>query len=322
MTEGVGANGVGDRGSSPMALNLARALIPLGRNVLPFLPERPSQFVMGGAMGRLPQLWGLVDQGQRVRNARRAFEQALPDEDTDVLYARWVRAKGRGIATSLIYLSRWIKGRGSRLIGPADELELPTGPCVVAFLHYSIDPLVQLACIAAARDDLSVRWPMYPIQPGEEDDRKLWLGGDEVPPQIAEMLLPITDPRWMATAVSHLEARGTVFIAIDAPFDSNRAARSSIPIGRARLPLAPSIELFSGVEGVQLLFASPQPKSRSTWVFDVRRAADVEGLARLAGEWIESHPLHWSGWPFLFWRENATVMRENARAIRAPGALR
>ncbi len=305
-----------------MALGLARRLIPLGRHVMPLLPERPSQFVMGGAMGRLPQLWGLRAQGQREGNARRAFELAFPDEDADELYARWVRSKGRGMATNLIYLSRWIKGRKSRLIRPAGEFELPTGPCVVSFLHYSIDPMVQLACIAAARDDLSVRWPMYPIQPGEEDDRKIWLGGNEVPPRIAEMLLPITDPRWMARAVAHLERGGTVFVAIDAPFDSNRAARNSISIGRARLPLAPSIELFAGVEGVRHLFAWPRPRPRSTWDFDVRQSPDVEGLARLAGEWIESHPLHWSGWPFLFWRENATVMRENATVIRAPDAMR
>jgi hypothetical protein len=52
-------------------------------------------------------------------------------------------------------------------------------------------------------------------------------------------------------------------------------------------------------------------------MLDVRPAASVEELAGFAGEWIESHQEHWAGLPFLAWRHDATVMRENVRRLRA-----
>jgi hypothetical protein len=274
--------------------------------------------VISEALGRWPQLWGLSANSRRMQEAHRAFELAFPEEDADALMARWVLARGRGMGTSLSYLSRWIDGRHSRLVQASPDLQLPEGPSVVAFLHYMVDPTVQLACISAAGNDLRVRWPIYPILPGgTEDDRELWLYGAEIPPRIAETLLPITDPRWVGTAFGHLEEGGTVFLSIDAPLDSNRGARFSIPVGQARLPIAPSIEMFSRVEGVQLALAWPQPRTRSSWVVDIKRAASVDELARLAGDWIESHHQHWSGWRFLVWRENAMSMRENVMKTQA-----
>lgn len=219
------------------------------------------------------------------------------------------------MAACVNYLSRWTAGKRSRLIQPVPGFELPEGPCVFACLHYSIEPLVQLACMAAA-PARRVRWASYPMQPGVEDDRDLWLAGTEIPPQIAETLLLITDPRWVATGIDHLREGGTIFLAIDAPFDANRPAATAIPAGRSQLPLTPSVELFAGVEDVRLVLAWPYPRSRTSWMLDVRQATSVDELADLAGEWIEAYREHWAGWPYLVWRENATVMRENVARLR------
>lgn len=304
-------------GASPKALMLSQRLIPLGRRVLPRLPERPTQLAMGEVLGRWPQLWGLGASSGRVRSSRRAFELGFPDEDVEDFLNRWVMARGRGMATCLSYMARWIRDRPSRVIRPGPDFELPTGPCVVAFLHYAIDPIAQIACISAAREDLSVRWPYYPMQPGIEDDRELLLAGNEIPARIAETLLPITDPSWVAIALDHLTDGGTVFTAIDTPFDSNRRASTSISVGRASLPLSPSIELFARVEGLQIVLAWPRPKSRTSWTLDLKPAASVEELAELASEWIEAHREHWAGWPYLVWRENASHMRENVMRIHS-----
>jgi len=219
------------------------------------------------------------------------------------------------MATTVSYLARWIRGRRSRLVQPGPEHRFPRGPSVVAFLHYSIDPIVQLACIAAAEEELSIRWPTYPMQSGVEDDRELWLAGNEIPTRIEQALLPITDPSWVAVACDHLRGGGTVFISIDAPFDANRRAGSSIQVGRARLPMSPSVELFAKIEGVQLALAWPRPTGRSRWVFDLKPVDDVDGLGRQAGAWIQAHYQHWAGWPYLVWRENAAAMRENVKAL-------
>jgi hypothetical protein len=306
----------GGGGAPARALRLSRGLAPLSRKTLPRLPERPTQLAMAEAFARWPGLWGLTASGVRVQAARLAFERAFPDRDVDRLLSEWVRARGRGMAACVNYLLRWTKGRHSRLIRPTAELELPDGPCVLAFLHYSIDPLVQLACMAAA-PDRRVRWASYPMQPGVEDDRELWLADTEMPAEIAETLLLITDPRWVARGIDHLGRGGMLFIAIDAPFDANRAARAAISAGRARMPLTPSVELFAEVEDVRLLLAWPYPRSRTSWALEVREAACIEELAGLAGDWIESYGEHWAGWPYLVWRENATAMRENVTRLRA-----
>jgi hypothetical protein len=310
----------GDSVTPPRALRFSQRLAPLSARTLPWLPERTNQLAMGGAFARWPELWGLRASGPRCQGSRRALERAFPDQDVDRLLSEWVRERSRGVAACVNYLARWTKGRPSRLIRPVPGFELPDGPCVFAFLHYSIDPAVQLACMSAA-PGRRVRCVNYPIQPEIEDDRELWLAGAEIPPEIAEMLLMVTDPRWVATGIDHLEEGGAIFMALDAPFDAYRPATATIPVGRTQLPLAPSIELFADVEDVQLVLAWPYPRSRGSWMLDVRQAASVDELAGLAGEWIESHQEHWAGLPFLAWRHDATVMRENVRKLRAGIAL-
>ena len=310
----------GDSVTPPRALRFSQRLAPLSARTLPWLPERTNQLAMGEAFARWPELWGLRASGPRCQGSRRALERAFPDQDVDRLLSEWVRERSRGVAACVNYLARWTKGRPSRLIRPVPGFELPDGPCVFAFLHYSIDPAVQLACMSAA-PGRRVRCVNYPIQPEIEDDRELWLAGAEIPPEIAEMLLMVTDPRWVATGIDHLEEGGAIFMALDAPFDAYRPATATIPVGRTQLPLAPSIELFADVEDVQLILAWPYPRSRGSWMLDVRQAASVDELAGLAGEWIESHQEHWAGLPFLAWRHDATVMRENVRKLRAGIAL-
>jgi len=308
------AEGAGARATK--ALRFSQGLAPLARKTLPRLPGRPTQFLMGEVFARRPGLWGLTSSSVRVQASRRAFERSFPDQDVERLLSAWVMARGRGMAACVNYLARWTTGRPSRLIRLAPAFELPDGPCVFASLHYSIDPLVQLACMALA-PGRNFRWASYPMQPGVEDDRELWLANAEMPPEITTTLLSITDPRWVAQGIDHLREGGTLFMAIDAPFDGNRPAMTTIPAGRSRLPLTPSVELFAEVEDVRLVLAWPSPRSRTSWTLDVRRAASVEELGGLAGEWIESHREHWAGWPYLVWRENATAMRENVKSLRA-----
>lgn len=306
----------GEIATPPRALRFSQRIAPLSERTLPWLPEKPTQVAMGGAFARWPGLWGLTPSGARFRGSRQAFERAFPDQDVDRLLSEWVMARGRGMATCVTYLSRWSKGRRSRIIHPAPGFELPDGPCVFAFLHYSIDPLVQLACLAAA-PGRRVRYANYPMQPEIEDDRELWLAGAEIPAEIDEMLLMVTDPRWVATGIDHLREGGTIFMALDAPFDAYRPAMTTIPVGRTHLPLAPSVELFAGVEDVRLVLAWPYPRSRTSWTLDVRQVGCVDELAGLAGEWIASHQEHWAGLPFLAWRGTATAMRENVSRLRA-----
>lgn len=306
----------GGSATSPRALRFSQRIAPLSGRMLPWLPERPTQFAMGEVFARWPGLWGLTASGKRVRTSRQALERAFPDQDVDRLLSEWVRAKGRGMAACVNYLARWTRGRRSRLIRPVPEFGLPDGPCVFAFLHYSIDPLAQLACMSAA-PGREVRCANYPMQPGVEDDRELWLANAETPPEIVETLLSVTDPRWVAKGIDHLRGGGTIFMAIDAPFDSNRPARATISAGRSQLPLTPSVELFAEVEDVQLVLAWPYPRSRRSWMLDVRQAASVDQLAGLAGEWIESYGEHWAGWPHMLWREKATAMRENVTRLQA-----
>lgn len=308
--------GEGGGAAETRALRLSQRLAPVSRRALPWMPERPTRFAMGETYARWPGLWGLTRSGNRVRTSREAFERAFPDEDADRFLSEWVRAKGRGMAACVGYLARWDRGRRSRVIRPVPGFELPDGPCVFAFLHYSIDPLAQLACMSGA-PGRSVRCVNFPMQPGLEDDRELWLVGAETPPHITEMLLSVTDPRWVARGVEHLRGGGTVYMAMDSPFDANRRAPTTIPVGRSRLPLAPSLELFAATEGVRLVLAWPYPRNRGSWLLDVRPAASAGELARLAGEWIEAHREHWAGWPYLVWRQPATAMREHASRPRA-----
>jgi hypothetical protein len=306
--------------SAPRALRFSQRLAPLSERTLPWLPEWSNQLVMGGAFSRWPGLWGLTASSARFQESRLTLERAFPDQDVDRLLSEWVRARGRGMGVCVNYLARWKKGRPTRLIRPTPGFGLPDGPCVFAFLHYSIDPVVQLACMSAA-PGRSVRCVTYPIQPEIEDDRELWLAGAEIPPEIAEMLLKVTDPRWVATGIDHLREGGAIFMALDAPFDAYRPAMTTIPVGQTQLPLAPSVELFADVDDVQLVLAWPYPGPRGSWMLDVRRAASVDELAGLAEEWIELHLEHWAGLPFLTWRLDAPAMRDNVRKFRAGIAL-
>jgi hypothetical protein len=256
--------------------------------------------------------WGLFSDGGRVHDVRRAFLLAYPGENAAFFLDSWLRVRRDALAANLNYLSRWYVGRDSCMVRVRPTLRQWTGggPLVVVFLHYSIDPVMQLSCLTSY-PDVSFRWPMYPMQPGDEDDRALWLTSSELPRVLADVMLSIADSRWIVDAIGHLNTGGAVMMALDAPFDASRKASASVAVGAAALPIAPSIELFHRATDARLAFAWPQPESDSTWTLDFVLARDLEEISVLASHWIETHWSHWSGWPYLVSRESAILMRRN-----------
>jgi hypothetical protein len=295
----------------PSAFALALRAVPLGRRLLPRLPERTSQIAMRRAIRRWPEPWGLFDDGERVRDVRQAFVLAFPSEDVDLFANRWVAARSDALAATLNYLSRWVVGRESRMVHTEPSAHLRTERAsVVVFLHYSVDPVMQLACLTT-HPELNFRWPMYPMQPNDEDDRALWLTRIEVPPSIAKALLPVTSPRWVVDAIGHLKRGGSLMIALDAPFDAGCTPTFSVAIGAARLPIAPTIELFARTTDAQLIFAWPRRGPDRTWALDFVGVGETHELSGLASEWIETHREDWSGWPYVVSRGDAVSMRRS-----------
>jgi len=293
-------------------LGLAQRLVPFGARWLPRIGERPARFALSVILRRWIELCGLRDDGARATGARRAFQMALPDQDADRLMERWTAARSDALASSLVYLARWVAGRPSRTIRPRPSFRLPPDlPCVVGVLHYSIDPVVSVACLEA-NGASRFRCAYYPPLPGTDDDRELWFANTEVPKHIAETLLPITDPWWLPDALAHLSHGGSVMVALDAPFDSVHGAATRIDVGHAHVPLARSAELFARLEGVQLAFAFPERVSSSSWELGIVFVDDIEALARAAAEWIATHRDDWAGWPYITWRCDVLAMRRHA----------
>jgi len=304
-----------DRHASSLRLvHLTQRMVLFGIRLASTLPEETARAILAPGLVRFPQLWGLEVGGQRVKHATQAYRQAFPASSEKRFAEEWMRARGEAMAAVLPFLARWARGRPSSRITPAADLQLPEkGPVLIAALHYSIDPAVQLSCMAAAtRDDFI--WPVYPFHAGVEDDRELWLGGTTAPHSVTHMLRSITSPDWILDAAGHLRCGGAVFLAMDAPFDRNRRARHSIQIGEANMPLAPSIELLAALGGVRLFFASPRRQGPHSWTVDLQPADDVEELAQAAAAWISDHSLEWAGWPHILWREQAVSMRRARRA--------
>jgi hypothetical protein len=293
--------------SSP--LRLALRAVPLGTRLLPRLPERTTQRVLGRILGRWPELWGLSDDGEHVRSTRQAFRLAFPAEDADRFVQSWLTARGNALAISLDYMARWLVGRKSRMVRLRSSFRLQgPGPFVVVCLHYSLEPVIQLA-VLAAHPDLSFRWPIYPVLPNIEDYRVLWLSRSKLPSRVAITLLSIADAKWAVDVLAHLRGGGSLLMALDAPLDGHRRANTTIAIGELRVPIAPSIEIFVRMSGAQLVYASPRREPDGTWTLDLVHVADIEELAALAAEWILTHREEWAGWPYVVWREEAAEMR-------------
>lgn len=303
--------------SSP--LRLALRAVPLGTRLLPRLPERTTQRALGRILGRWPALWGLSDDGEYVRSTRQAFRLAFPAEDADRFVQSWLAARANALALSVGYMARWIIGRESRMVRLQPRFRLQgTGPFVVVFLHYSLEPVIQLACLTA-HPNLSFRWPIYPLQPNIEDDRVLWLTRSELPPTAARTLLSIADPKWTVDVLAHLRHGGSLLMALDAPLDGRRPASATIAVGELRVPIAPSVEIFVRASGAKLVFASPRREPDGTWTLDLVHVSDIEELAAQAAEWILTYREEWAGWPYVVWREDAVEMRRTIMVSSLPG---
>jgi hypothetical protein len=290
---------------------LSRGVVPIGQRVVPLLPESASRAALAGVLRRWPGVWGMFDDGKRIRAARHGYRLAFPDEDADTFTGDWIASRGEDLAACMIYMARVCSGRSSRLVDAGADLDLAkVGPSVIALLHYTIDPVLPLALLAA-NPERDFCWPLYPLQPGVEDDRALWFTGCRVPDGIAKAFLPVTSSMWLVDALRHLERGGDVFLAMDTPFDRKRRAVTSLRVGQAAMPMASSIECLLRETGAQLLFAWPELGADEAWIPHVDTVTSISALATAATSWIEGNRRHWAGWPYLRWREASVSMRRN-----------
>ena len=281
-----------------------RYLVPVGQPLVPYAPERLTRAALSRALRPCPQLWGWSAEGERRRSALRSYRWAFPDEDADAFISAAILARADSLATAMTYIARTQAGRRSELVRPAALPDAGGGPCIIAHLHYAIDPVVQLALIAASGEG-RLRWAVYPAQPRGarrwEGERSLLLAG-RMPPALAESMLYVTELSWLIEALRHLGQRGSVLLALDSLLDARRAPDTFLEIGQARMPVSPAIELLAEAAGARLLFAWPELREDGTWRLRCEQFPDIAVLAAAASRWIEGNPLYWAGWPYLTWR--------------------
>jgi hypothetical protein len=293
------------------AFSVAQRMVPIGQRVLPFVPESVSRATLARALGQWPSLWGMFEDSKRARTTRHAYGLAFPREDAQVFIRQWIASRGEDLAASIIHMARVSADRHSSLIDTKSEIVISQNrPCIVALLHYSIDPILPLAVIAS-NPARNFRWSLYPPQPGIEDDRSLWFARSKIPPTIQKILLSVTESSWVLAARSHIEQGGDIFIAMDTPFDRERQSVASLRIGQATMPIAASIDLLAKRTDAQLIFAWPEIGPKGTWILHLDAVTDVSELACAATRWIVDNRLHWAGWPYLRWRETSVSMRRN-----------
>jgi hypothetical protein len=310
-----GANGMSRRPLATPIFELSQRAVPIGQRILPLFPEPLSRATLAGALRRWPSLWGMFEDGKRVQAARQAYSLAFPDENAETFTTRWIASRGEDLAGSLIHMARENAGRSSRLLCTKSVMHLARDrPRVVAFLHYSIDPVLQLSLLAA-RPERNYRWPLYPLQPGIEDDRSLWLAGRKIPAGIERTFLPVTESTWLIDAVRHIEGGGDILVAMDTPFDCKRRPAALLKVGKIAMPLAPAIEFLARRTEAQLLFAWPEPRPGKMWILNFEAVADTHALAAAATQWIDGNRYRWAGWPYLRWRETSVSMRQNVSRL-------
>jgi hypothetical protein len=283
------------------------------RYLLAIFPERAARAVLASTLRRFPGLWGWSEKSYRRRFESSAYLRAHPREDADAFLARAIDLRATAYATSMTYMARTQAGRDSALIAP---VALPTGPCVIAYLHYAIDPAMQLSLLAA-NSDREFRWVVYPQSPPGRPPRgelrrdfrhNLWLSGSSIPDAIAKTFLYVTDPSWLLAAVRHVRGGGSMLIALDAPVDARRPASAFLSVGQARVPVSPAIDLLVG-KGVTLLFVWPELGRDGVWTSRYEKVDDTAALAAAAGRWIDVNRSHWTSWTSLMLRREATRLR-------------
>jgi hypothetical protein len=292
-------------------------LVPLIRHGLSRCPQLFGRAILASVLRLCPQLWGWSTNDPRWRFTRSAYQDAFPHEDVEAFMTKIVVARAGAFATSMTYLARTQAGRHSDLIEPLLLGEFDETPCIVTYLHYAIDPSLQLALIAA-NHSRQFRWVVYPPPPHEPlrwgHGPDLYLAGSAIPQSISETLLAVTEPSWVITALRHVRHGGSVLIAVDAPVDSRRAPVAWLRVGQAAMPISPAIDLLAGVDGARLLFVWPERRANNTWTLRCQHLADTAALSATASRWIDEHRPYWGGWLCLTSRLEATEMRRRPTA--------
>lgn len=293
--------------------SLRRHIVPVGRRFLPYLPERLSRFVLATFLRHVPELWGWSASSERLRHASCAYRDAFPEANSAAFIDAFVAARAHGLATSMTWMSRKDTDHASVLVDAHLLLRVPDNtPCVVTYVHYSIDPILQLAVIASnpGRD---FRWAVLPPQPNPpvdwEDERALYLAGVDIDSPIARVILPVTSSGWLIDALKHIRAGGSVLMALDTALDSTRASAVKLTIGSASMAVSPAIAFLAMSQGVRLFFAWPERAAGKTWILQYQEFASTEALALAASEWIHAHHLDWAGWHYLLARRRAIDIR-------------
>jgi hypothetical protein len=291
--------------------------VPLIRHGLSRCPELYGRTILAGVLRLCPQLWGWSTEDPRWHFTRSAYQDAFPHEDIEAFMTKIVMTRASAFATSMTYLARTQAGRHSDLIEPLLLRDFVGTPCIVTYLHYAIDPSLQLALIAANHSH-HFRWVVYPPPPHEplrwEHGPDLYLAGSAIPHSILKTLLPVTESSWVITALRHVRHGGSVLIALDAPVDSRRAPVAWLRVGQAAMPISPAIDLLAGVYGARLLFVWPERQANDTWALRCQDVADTAALGATASRWINEHRLYWGGWPCLTSRLEAAEMRRRSTA--------
>ncbi len=292
-------------------LRARRYVVPIAGRVLPRLPENSSRTALTRILKSCPLLWGWSKESDRRRFSREAYARAFPDKDAREFDAQLVRMRAHALATSITYMARAQAGLGCTLVTPCTLDARQGTPCIVTYLHYAIDPAVQLALLAT-NPERDLHWVVFPTRPNEplrwEGERALYLAGG-VPDSIADRWLSVTSPGWMIEALAHLKRGGSVLLALDTPLEPRRPPTVSLQVGRASMPVSPAIASLAAAGGAQLLFVWPELGPGNTWSVHCEVFPELAALVAAASHWIEEHPLHWAGWPYLAWRLQSTEMR-------------
>jgi|HubBroStandDraft_2_1064218.scaffolds.fasta_scaffold00986_4 hypothetical protein len=293
---------------------IRRHVVHMGRQLLPFFPERLSGPMLATLLRRMPGMWGWSATSERLRSASYAYRDAFPHADHQAFMTAFVAARARGLATSMAWMSKKEAGRRSTVV----DHELPLtpldgSPCLVTYLHYSIDPTLQLALIAGNRER-RFRWAVLPPRPNTplqwEDERALYLAGIKIPAPVAGTLLPVTTSGWLIEALKHLRTGGSMLIALDTALDARRDTAAKLTIGRASMPVSPAIAFLARTSEVRLIFAWPERHSGDAWTLHHREFATIAEVAFAASQWIDEHQLDWAGWHYLSARRRAIDIRE------------
>ncbi len=286
-----------------------RFVVLLGHRALPHVPERWGRIILTRLLKALPQLSGWSAQSERRHAAYSSYRLAFPHEDATEFMAALDAARASALATSMTHIARVQAGRESALVRPLTLTGGDIDPCVIAHLHYAIDPAAQLAVLAASTSR-DLRWVVYPAQPTSRRwgaERSLLLAG-RVPDSISQRMLYVTESSWLIEALRHVRHGGSLLVALDTLLDSHRKPSSSLRVGQITMPLSPAIELLVNAGEARLIFVWPQRRADNTWSLHSEQIADTAALASAAGTWIEENPLYWAGWPYLTWRLKRTDM--------------